>query len=290
MSIYRRAVAGIRRSVSNTISLPDRRMPALQAKFWILTIRHYEFLPYLPPNAAYIKGQLELSADNYLHWQILLAFESKKTLHYVKLLFPTAHAEPTRSAAANNYVHKDETAVENTRFELGNLPLNRNSPKDWDLIVNHARSGEFSAIPGDVYVRCYTSLKKIRSDHLEPVGCVKKVFVFWGNTGTGKSRRAWDEAGLGAYPKDPNTKFWCGYRGHHHVILDEFRGRIDIAQLLRWLDRYPCIVEQKGSACVLEATTFWITSNLEPTLWYPDLDYQTYKALERRFTEVVHFP
>jgi len=30
------------------------------------------------------------------------------------------------------------------------------------------------------------------------------------------------------------------------------------------------------------ATHFWITSNLHPKFWYPDLDKETYEALERR--------
>lgn len=39
------------------------------------------------------------------------------------------------------------------------------------------------------------------------------VQVYWGTTGTGKSHRAWAEAGITAYPKDPLSKFWDGYRG-----------------------------------------------------------------------------
>ena len=66
-------------------------------------------------------------------------------------------------------------------------------------------------------------LKRIANDHIEPVAIEREVVCYWGTTGTGKSRRAWDEAGLQAYPKDPRTKFWCGYRDHEHVIIDEFR-------------------------------------------------------------------
>jgi len=62
---------------------------------------------------------------------------------------------------------------------------------------------------------------------------VRTCWVYWGRTGTGKSRRAWDEAGVDAYPKDPRTKFWCGYFGQANVIIDEFRGGIDVAHLLR---------------------------------------------------------
>lgn len=81
----------------------------------------------------------------------------------------------------------------------------------------------------------------------------RKVYVFWGPTGTGKSRRAWDEAGPDAYPKDPRSKFWDGYNGHSNVVLDEFRGAIDVSHLLRWFDRYPVLVEVKGSSRILSA-------------------------------------
>lgn len=110
----------------------------------------------------------------------------------------------------------------------------------------------------------------------------RTVNVFWGPTGTGKSRRAWNDGGMDAYAKDPRTKFWCGYAGQKHVIIDEFRGGIDIAHLLRWLDRYPVSVETKGSATPLLAEVIWITSNLDPGSWYPDLDAGTAAALMRR--------
>lgn len=111
--------------------------------------------------------------------------------------------------------------------------------------------------------------------------------MFWGATGVGKSRRAWAEATFDAYPKDPRTKFWDGYRGQEHVVIDEFRGGIDVSHLLRWLDRYPVNVEIKGSSTTLCAKKFWITSNLPPEQWYPDLDEATKLALLRRLN-VTH--
>jgi len=47
-------------------------------------------------------------------------------------------------------------------------------------------------------------------------------------------------------------------------------------------------VEIKGGAVVLEAKTIWITSNLDPRLWYPDLDQDTLNALLRRLN-ITHF-
>jgi len=96
---------------------------------------------------------------------------------------------------------------------------------------------------------------------------------------------------VGTYSKDPRSKFWCGYQGEEHVIIDEFRGGIDIAHLLRWLDRYPVRVEIKGSSKPLVARTVWVTSNLPPVKWYPDVDEDTLNALLRRLkvTEFVSF-
>jgi hypothetical protein len=87
---------------------------------------------------------------------------------------------------------------------------------------------------------------------------------------------------MDAYAKDPRTKWWCGYRGQKNVVIDEFRGGIDISHMLRWLDRYPVTVETKGSARPLMVEKIWITSNLAPMAWYPDIDKETMDALIRR--------
>lgn len=265
-------------------------MPAPQGKYWMLTIPCHEFTPYLPEACEYIKGQLERGNNtNYVHWQILVSFKVKVTRTRVRQIFGAFHAELTRSAAADEYVFKEDTRIENTQFELGTKKLKRNSPKDWELIRENAKQGKFDQVPADVFVRNYASLKKIYVDHLQPVAQEKEVFVFWGRTGAGKSRRAWEEATLQAYPKSPTSIWWCGYSGQENVVIDEFRGQINISHLLRWLDRYPTIVEVKGSSITLSCKRIWITSNLAPHLWYPDLDSETQAALARRFTLVQEF-
>jgi len=255
-----------------------------QARYWLLTIPHNAFTPYLPPNVAYIKGQLESGSETgYTHWQVLVILKRKLRLGGLKELFgTTVHAEPSRSDAANEYVWKEETRIAGTQFELGAAPLSRGRTEDWVAIKEHAKRGRLDDIPGDIFVRNYGNLKRIATDYCEPVAIERTVHVFWGPTGVGKSRRAWAEAGLNAYPKDPRSKFWDGYRGQEHVVIDEFRGDIDVGHVLRWFDRYPVIVEVKGSSVVLKATTIWITSNLSPDQWYPLLDDMTRAALMRR--------
>jgi len=261
-----------------------------QARYWMLTIPHEDFTPYLPNSIAYIRGQSEIgNSTEYQHWQVYVHFKRTTRLAGVKKIFGTrVHAEPTRSEAAEQYVWKEDTRVEGTQFELGKKPIKRNCEQDWDQIRRAAEKDDMESIPSDIYIRCYSNLKRIAAEHSRPQSIVKTIYVFWGKTGTGKSRRAWEEASLEAYPKAPTTKFWDGYRGQKNVVMDEFRGQIEISHLLRWLDRYPVLVEVKGSSTVLKAEKIWITSNLSPKDWYPNLDEETRNALLRRLT-IIHF-
>lgn len=83
------------------------------------------------------------------------------------------------------------------------------------------------------------------------------------------------------------VEWWCGYRGEKHIVVDEFRGVVDVSHVLRWWDRYPVRVETKGGSRPLLATHYWITSNLDPRAWYPDLDEDTVDALLRRLN-IIH--
>lgn len=266
-------------------------MARRQGILWLLTVPQSLFIPYLPRGCKYIKGQLERgNAGGYLHWQLLVGLERKGSLRTVKEIFGDGiHAELSRSSAASEYVWKEDTAVEGTRFELGTFPFRRNEKKDWEAIWESAKKGCMEEIPADVRLVSYRTIRAIASDYSQCVGMVRNVQVYWGSTGTGKSRKAWSEAGEDAYCKDPRSKFWDGYQNQVNVVIDEFRGGIDIAHLLRWFDRYPVRVEIKGSSRPLVARNIWVTSNLDPELWYPEVDSMTKDALMRRLV-ISHFP
>nr|WAE42780.1 MAG: replication associated protein [Cressdnaviricota sp.] len=253
-----------------------------------MTIPDADFIPELPASCNWIKGQLEKAASGFLHWQLVLSTKKKVRVTALKKIFPRAHIEPTRSAAAEAYVWKEDTSVAGTRFEFGSKLLKRNDPKDWEAVRGMARAGRLEDIDPDIYIRSYFQLQRIAVDHAKPVGMERECVVYWGTTGLGKSRRAWHECGLSAYPKDPNTKFWDGYKDHEHVVCDEFRGVINISNLLRWCDRYPVLVEIKGSSRVLCAKKIIFTSNIHPREWYVGLDNATIDALLRRLV-IVEF-
>lgn len=118
----------------------------------------------------------------------------------------------------------------------------------------------------------------------------KVVKVYWGSTGTGKTRTAF-EAYPDAYLWGPEMGKWFnGYDGHDVVIMDEFRGQLPLGFLNRLLDRYPMRVETKGGFRQMLASTIIITSPSPPHLWYTDTDqYDRTAQLFRRLSEVREF-
>lgn len=267
-------------------------MQRRQGTYWIGTIPESTYQPELHDGLNYLKGQLEQGngETNYRHFQVFFITKKKSSLNQVKTIFgehgPTGHFELTRSEAAEQYVWKEDTRI-GEPFEFGKKPFKRNNEADWEEIRNLAKQGKIDEVPADVFIRHYTSLCRIRSDYMQPQPIERVATVFWGPTGTGKSHRAFTQAGDNPYYKDPRTKFWDGYTDQEVVIFDEFRGSIDISHILRWLDRYPVRVEVKGSTKILQAKTFYFTSNIHPERWYPDLDGETYEALKRRIN-IIH--
>jgi len=271
-------------------------MERRQGIFWLLTVPHPNEIcsklesGTLVEELVWAKGQLEKGKEGgYLHYQIIVGFRKKVSLTGVKRVFGgKIHAELSRSEAAEAYCHKEDTR-EGNPFELGAKPIRRNSRTDWEAVWTAAKSGDLESIPANVRVVSYRTLRAIGSDYATCVGMQRTTYVFWGSTGTGKSHRAWNEAGEGAYSKCPRSKFWDGYQNQSNIVVDEFRGGIDVSHLLRWTDRYPVRVEIKGSSRPLNAERIWITSNVNPLDWYPELDVMTKEALMRRLT-IIHFP
>lgn len=182
-------------------------MPTNQGIFWIGTLAFHTYTPWPDPGLRWVRGQLERAESGFLHWQILIALPKKGTLSTCKGIFGReGHWELTKSKAASDYVWKDATSVIGTRFEFGSKPISINSKPDWDSIWELAKTGTVTGIPASIRIRSYGALRRISADYAEPIGMERTCYVFWGRTGTGKSRRAWAEAGLSAYPKDPRTK------------------------------------------------------------------------------------
>lgn len=263
-----------------------------QVKLWLLTIPAHCFVPFLPAEVCWIKGQLEEGAGGFIHWQIIIQLRKKARLAGVIKIFGPYHAEATRSEAAEEYVWKEDTRVAGTQFELGSKNFNPSSKVDWARQLELVKAGDLDNVDAGVYIRCFSQISRIRTENLRPkFRGVQQVNVYWGVSGAGKTHRVFDEAGETFYLKSSTTKWFDSYRQEENIIMDEFTGTMAIVHMLKWLDSYPMSVEIKGGQVALNSKVWWITSNIDPNDWYNDTNSSAEQrvALRRRFTNVVHF-
>lgn len=266
-----------------------------QARYWLLTIPANAYQPPaqeedLPNNVVFLRGQRELGANtNYEHWQLVVAFKRAVRLAAVKAIFSNqCHAEPSRSAAANEYVLKDDTAIPGTRFEMGSKPFQRNNKTDWESARQLAKSGKLDDCPADVYIKYYRTLKDIAKDNMKPPENLESTCGVWiyGPPGVGKSHYA-REHYPGAYMKMQN-KWWCGYQQEDNVILDDFDSKQLGHHLKIWADKYAFVAETKGYAINIRPKKFIITSNYRPHEIFNE-DEALHDAIVRRF-QIIHIP
>lgn len=125
-----------------------------------------------------------------------------------------------------------------------------------------------------------------------------EVSVFYGPTGTGKSRWLWDNLPRDKvfYLNSSRTKGdpWFDYYDpmqHEHVVLDDYYGWFRWDTFLRMLDHYPMTMETKGDKIPFRAKYIWITSNKPPEQWYPKLEIQghDFATLLRRINLIWKF-
>lgn len=229
-----------------------------------------------------------------LHTQGAVWFENAKTFTAFKALFPDrAHLEVARGTARKNRVYctKEESRATGARamsFEMGVMPrqgVDGVFGEMMDDVLIHPEVWMWRNYGAD-YARYRVSLREFRMESSAHRDWPTVITVYWGLTGTGKSRRAIREAGPDYYdmmPTQEGRPTWAdGYRGQKNVLIEDFAGGIGFRLFLRMLDRHPVTMEVKNGRTRWAPKRIWITSNKDPRDWFPTEDYT---PLERRLTE-----
>ena len=91
-----------------------------------------------------------------------------------------------------------------------------------------------------------------------------KVSYLYGDSGTGKSRIAYQLAHLmGTVYYKSSGKWWDHYENNDAVVWDDFRGcDYRLSELLKLMDRYPYKVECKGAVLEFNSRLLIFTSNV----------------------------
>lgn len=153
----------------------------------------------------------------------------------------------------------------------------------WEDAWASAKLGLIDAIPADIRVRQYSTLRRIERDYMPPVARLGGPCGLWihGLAGCGKTRLVLDTY-PDLYPKPRNT-WWDGYQREPVVLIDDF-DRFDVklgGQLKHWADAYPFIGEIKGGSVKIRPTMVIVTSQYTiEEIW---TDQETRDALLRRF-------
>lgn len=231
-------------------------------------------------HADHFAYQLEQAPNTgTMHVQGYVAFPGKGLrLGAVKqLLNNTVHWEAARNPhKAWQYAQKEDSRADEGRHcacapaePTAGLKQNR-----WDAFKEFAQDhgwlecfDSFSDLVKNQGAMRAIYERKLKLDH----DCEKKVTVFWGPTGVGKTYTAKQMLkDRDYYRKDCTTKWWDGYAYEDTVWLDDMQPKSGFTRstFLQLLDRGVVSAEVKGGTTTIVATTIIITSNYNPEEWF----------------------
>uniref|UniRef100_UPI004047E072 hypothetical protein n=1 Tax=Polynucleobacter sp. TaxID=2029855 RepID=UPI004047E072 len=221
------------------------------------------------------------------HLQGYIYFTNKISFKSLCKQMPRARIAKAKGTAKQNRVYCMKGG---DCFEDGDMPV-QGERTDIELakeIVN--KTGKI----GDV-VSLVTSYQSVRMAetilkyHEKKRNWKPLVKWYWGPTGSGKTKTAFEEL-QDPYVCTDSAKWWDGYDAHENVIIDDFRENfISFNGLLRLLDRYAYRIECKGGSRQLLAKTIIITTPNHPNETFSKNGDEDIKQLIRRIDEIKMF-
>lgn len=229
----------------------------------------------------------EVGENGTPHLQGYLELKTRMTFSSLKrnLGLDRIHLEPARGNLEQNqrYCKKDG------QWEENGIPMNQGARSDLneakEAIDNGASELDLWENNFSNMVRYRNSLREYRLLRLQNNDReAPKVIVIWGPTGTGKTKFVHDEENPENLWNWGGDRWFDGYNGQPAALFDDFDGsQLHFRIMLKILDRYPINVPIKGAFVPWIPRRIYITSNIDPKMWFPQEDSA---PLLRRFTEI----
>lgn len=244
----------------------------------------------------------EVGQQGTPHLQGFVNLERPMRFNKIKELFgKRIHIEKAIGSDEQNQVYCSKSGE---FFEKGNPSSGSGQRSDIDTILDAINNGirdekQLAREHGRTYIRYFRGIRAYLGVvwPSNPRDFKTDVYYYYGPPGSGKSRRALQEAKESGQTEGtsiqelvyykPRGLWWDGYCGQPFVIVDDFYGWIKYDELLKICDRYPYKVQIKGGFVEFVSKKIWFTSNVDTHLLYKFDGYDP-AAFERRITNKVH--
>ena len=262
---------------------------------YVFTLNNYttEELSHLEKlKCKYIIYGREIGEQGTPHLQGFVIWNNAKSFNATKKqLSQRAHIEVCKGTPYDNFVY---CSKDGDFTERGERPERVGQGKRNDMIAIKkaiAQNIQIKKCLQNDLIHNYQQLRfaeSLQKYYEKPRTFKTVVHWYWGLTGTGKTKTAYEE--LLEEADDPEEiyfsmdtgKWWEGYDGHKYVVIDDMRGDfLKCHQLLKLLDRYPYRVDNKGASRQFVAEKIIITSCYPPELIYQNTDEKIDQLIRR---------
>lgn len=246
------------------------------------------------------------------HTHLYFVCENAIRFSKVKKLFPTAHIEKALGSSQENrnYIRKEgkylnsdkkETNLPDIFEEYGEMPLDKSAKSETisEQVLEMLENGYSIA---DIIKRFPSYTTKINQLEKARQLVLEEKYRDWrdvevtyisGETATGKTRYVMDTYGYPNVYKITNYKNpFDNYNGQDVILFDEFRSSLPLADMLQYLDGYPCRLPARFADKAAVFTKAFIVSNIDLDKQYPNIqieDPKSWNAFIRRIDNIKQF-
>jgi len=253
---------------------------------------------------VYLVYQYERGESGTPHLQGYFRFKSRRSFKAIRDLVVAKglrgiHLELRRGTIEQAIEYctresKRDTAAFAEIVEFGVRPVGAGSRTDirsvLELVKQNKSIRQIIDEHPEAYFRYAKGIDRAKFVYQNARDFKTEIRWYYGGTGTGKSRLAFEEAGATAYWKAGGTKWWDGYEGQEFVIIDDYRCDLcPFHVLLRLFDRYPCSVEGKGCSMQFNSKVIIVTAPHKPENMWKNRSTEDINQLLRRIETIRLF-